>query len=91
MKYGPMFLLSGILLSSSGFLLKIISYSDLFNRPPPYMGPPVDPDTLYVMRMWEFPYVLDTLFFILLGMGAGLITLGIILFRKKQVELSSSV
>lgn len=61
----------------------------MVGRIPPYMGPAVIPSVLHAMRMWSFPYVLDTISLILLGMGITLVVL-IIAFRSKM-KLSSTV
>ncbi|HEX5456821.1 MAG TPA: hypothetical protein VFX64_00370 [Candidatus Nitrosotalea sp.] len=86
MKRGMMFVAIGSLVLLFGFLLKAISFTSVLDRTPPYMGPPVDPSILHTMRMWLFPYVLDTMSLAILGVSVGLILLGIaISFRRKTM------
>ena len=85
MKYSLVFLASGSFVLLFGFLLRTISLSNALGRVPPYMGPPVDTSILHAMRMWIFPYVLDTGSCVTLVISIGLILLGVsIALRNKS-------
>ena len=71
MKYGTAFLAGGTAILFLGFLLRSLSYTDALGRMPPYMGPGVTPPVLHAMRMWVFPYVLDTVSLIALAISLG--------------------
>ena len=84
MKYSLVFLTSGSFVLLFGFFLRTISISNALGRVPPYMGPPVDTSILHEMRMWIFPYVLDTWSFVTLGISVGLILLGVFIVLKNK-------
>jgi hypothetical protein len=91
-RYSVVFWIVGSTVLLLGFLLKTISFSNILYHVPPYMGPPMDPSALHVMRMWIFPYVFDTVSFITLVVSIGLILLGIaIMFRNKTKLLPKNV
>ncbi len=90
-KHGVMFIASGSLVLLVGFLLKIISFTSVLDRVPPYMGPPMDPSLLHVMRMWIFPYVLDTVSLVTLGVSIGLILLGIAISFRRRTKTSPKI
>ncbi|MGI0092803.1 MAG: hypothetical protein ACREA8_01725, partial [Nitrosotalea sp.] len=69
----------------------IISFASVMDRVPPYMGPPMDPSLLHVMRMWLFPYVLDTISLATLGVSVGLILIGIAISLRRKTKISSKI
>jgi hypothetical protein len=87
MRHGLVSLASGFAVLLSGFLFKTISYTNLLGRAAPYMGPPMDPISLRVERMWSFPYILDTISLVLLGAGIVLILLGVVLSIRGRTRL----
>ncbi|MGI0059893.1 MAG: hypothetical protein ACREBJ_09010, partial [Nitrosotalea sp.] len=90
-KHSVIFIASGSLVLFFGFLLKIISFASVLDRVPPYMGPPMDPSLLHVMRMWLFPYVLDTISLATLGVSVGLILIGIAISLRRKTKISSKI
>ncbi|GEM_PF-6335291 len=91
MNRGLLLSVSGSCLLLFGFLLKIIVHSKLLGSVPLFMGPPVIPSVLHDMRMWSFPYVLDTISFIAFGTGITLVVLGIVIAFRSKMKLSSTV
>ncbi|GEM_PF-2682538 len=72
-------------------LLRTVSYANMLIRVPPYMGPPTNDNVLHVIRMWNFPYVLDTMSLAMFGASIGLILIGIAVYIRNRKRLQQRV
>lgn len=86
MKFGMMFLAIGTVALFLGLLLRQVSLANALEHVPPYMGPPSDTSILHAIRMWAFPYVLDTFSIITLGVSLGLIALGLVVLLRRKAK-----
>lgn len=83
MRYGVLFLAAGSSVLLFGFLLRAVSFQNLFGHVPPYMGPPQESIILETARMFSFPYVFDTISLATFGISIGFILLGIAVSLRK--------